>query len=142
MLRPLLIAWMLIPLLAHAQQGKLSKARRVALVIGNSEYTGLAKLPAVPKDVALISDALSKVGFEVHKYENFKVRDFIAAFRTEAPKLVSPGDVCVIYYAGYAVQGEDDNYLLPVDFDPQDGRELQARSLHYKILQNALRDIG
>jgi sulfatase modifying factor 1 len=118
MVRAAVVACALFLLVAHAQD--LSKSRRVALVIGNSAYTLLPKLPSVPKDVEAISAALKKAGFEVYQVNDFKLPEFFqGAF--DLGNHLKAGDVCVLYYAGYVVQGEDDNYLLPVNFDPNQG---------------------
>jgi len=113
----------------------------MALVIGNSEYTSLAKLPAVPKDVALISDALAKAGFKIYTVQDFKLPDFFRGDELEFRKGLSAGDTCLIYYAGYAVQAGDDNYLLPVNFDPKDTREMQYRAYHFKRMQQILESL-
>src|SRR5438105_3847041 len=101
-----------------------ASAPRVALVIGNSDYSLLPKLPPVKSGVTLISDALGKAGFDVYQVQDFKLPEFYTGDALEFAKHLPAGAVCLIYYAGYAVQGEDDNYLLPVNFDPMDSRDL------------------
>jgi formylglycine-generating enzyme required for sulfatase activity len=125
---------------AHAQD--LSKANRVALVIGNSGYSLLPKLPSVAKDVVAVSDALSKAGFDVFKVNDFKLPEFFTGGSVEFEKHLKGRDVCVVYYAGYAVQGDGDNYLLPVNFDPQDQRALQDRAYLFVKLQEKLEAHG
>jgi formylglycine-generating enzyme required for sulfatase activity len=141
MARASLFAFTLILVVANAQQVSAPKAKRVALVIGNSNYGSLPKLPSVPKDVLLISDALGKAGFDVHQFPDLKMQDFFAVLTVEASKILTAGDICVVYYVGYAVQGDDDNYLLPVNFDPQDQKELQDRAVHFKRVQETLTDL-
>ena len=135
MVRASVVACTLFLLVAHAQD--LSKARRVALVIGNSGYTLLPKLPSVPKDVEAISGALKNAGFEVYQVNDFKLPEFFPG-ALELGSHLKAGDVCVLYYAGYVVQGEDDNYLLPVNFDPQAQGALQDLAYHLIKLEENL----
>ncbi len=137
MVRATLVACTLLALVANAQEPNVSKARRIALVIGNSGYSSLPKLTSVPNDVAAISDALKKAGFAVTNWLDFKQRDFLAR-AVELRQQLQAGDVCLIYYAGYLVPGDDDNYLVPVDFDPQDPKDLQTRAYHFLRLQEIL----
>ena len=97
--------------------------KRRALVIGNDDYRSLPAVPAAAQDAELMSQALKGAGFEVDSVRNLTVSDSFTKsdFLTkenEFLKRVSAGDICFVYYSGYAVQGdqEDDNYLLPVNF--------------------------
>jgi formylglycine-generating enzyme required for sulfatase activity len=143
MVRAALVACTFLALVANAQDANVSKARRVALVIGNSGYNSLPKLPLVPNDVAAISDALRRAEFEVTPMLDLKQRDFLVR-TVEFGQKLQAGDVCLVYYAGYVVPGDDDNYLVPVDFDPQDPRDLQTRAYHFLRLQEILdgRNVG
>jgi hypothetical protein len=87
--------------------------RRLALVIGNSQYT---QSPLVnPKNDALdIAKALSLTGFNVtlkldvnHK----EMEEVIAEFTSN----LNQDSVGLFYYAGHAIQLKGDNYLIPVD---------------------------
>ncbi len=142
MLRTVLAGLFLFMFVASSQQTAPPGPRRVALVIGNSEYAILPKLPAVKKEAALIAEALRQSGFEVHEFADFKVPDFYTGGEREFADSVHQGDVCFVYYAGYAVQAEDDNYLLPVNFEPQSARDMQERAYHFKRLLQTLESRG
>jgi iron(II)-dependent oxidoreductase len=115
--------------------------RRVALVIGNSAYSTLKPLPYVAQQVFLMTEALRKANFDVHVVENFKWPDYIQEERRFGEQ-IRPGDICLVYYSGYAMQvaADDDNFLLPVNFEPAASAEMEDRAYHFKRLQQMLDD--
>ncbi len=140
MVKKLLGLW-LIALAVRAQQIAPPAPRRVALVIGNAEYTFLPKLPAVKLDTTVIQDALRGSGFEIHLVTDFQYPAFLTT-EAEFEKTLRPGDICFIYYAGYTIQADNDNYLLPVNFDPRSKGEMQTRAYHFKRLLQKLESRG
>jgi Caspase domain len=64
--------------------------RRVALVIGNSDYRSVALLPNPRRDAKAVADTLREIGFDVVKLEMDLGRDAMVralrAFREEADK--------------------------------------------------------
>jgi len=117
-----LFAALLLPLLLCAQENATAPAEhRYALVIGNSQYAvPLPPLPEALVDARLIGAKLTAAGFNVTLVENGVMPDLLIRRESEFLKQLSPGDVVFFYYSGYAVQGEEeDDYLLPVNFNPQ-----------------------
>ena len=88
--------------------------KRLALVIGNSEYIkGPLKNPV--NDAKLIAKALDSLGFEVLEHYNLSTqRDLKNAIREFGIKRDS-ANVGFVYYAGHGVQVNNENYLLPTD---------------------------
>ena len=127
---------------AVAQPPAPAGPRRMALVIGNWQYLSLPQLPSVRADLTVIAKALRQSGFEVHSVENMTVPEFYTGAEAEFRDHLKPGDVCFIYYSGYAVQADDDNYLLPVNFEPQSSKDMQDRAYHFKRLQQMLESRG
>jgi sulfatase modifying factor 1 len=128
---------------ASAQPRASSPGKRWALVIFNSNYKPLPPLPSAAGDAKLMGDVLEKAGFEVHPVKNVTLSDFFAK-EEEFLKGAQAGDVCFVYYSGYAVQGalEDDNYLLPVDFEPQSAKPLEDRAYHLERMRAELEKRG
>jgi formylglycine-generating enzyme required for sulfatase activity len=115
-LRQSVLLILLSNLLAFSQEP--ARASRFAVLIGNSRYSHLPPLTSVGEDLKAIQGALKDAGFQVKVIEDTDYQtlfDGVVAGRyfTE----IRPGDVCFFYYAGYAVQYKDDNYLVPRDFD-------------------------
>ncbi len=90
---------------------------RVALVIGNSDYTGRTPdLPNPVNDAALMAMTLEKLGFDVDIRTNLSRGEMDEAFRAHRDRLSAggPDAVGLFYYAGHGVQLDDANYLIPV----------------------------
>ncbi len=90
------------------------KEKRLALVIGNSEYLYGGTLPNPVNDARAMSDVLQKVGFEVMKFENLNQKDMKMAIDDFGSKLYGY-DVGLFYYAGHGIQSEGFNYLIPIE---------------------------
>ncbi len=102
--------------------------KRVALVIGNSRYTGLP-LDNPENDAKLVATTLRRLGFEVNQQLNLGVRDFRRAVREFARQTQADDGVAVLYYAGHGVQIDGRNYLLPVDVNLRDQEEVKDDSI-------------
>ncbi len=88
--------------------------KRLALVIGNSEYLYGGTLNNPINDARAMSEVLQKVGFEVLKYENLNQKDMKRAIDEFGAKLYDY-DVGLFYYAGHGIQSGGFNYLIPVE---------------------------
>jgi hypothetical protein len=100
-----------IPILAAP-----ADAPRIALVFGNSAYTGSINALANPgNDAHDIAAKLEGNGWRVILSENANRRD-MARRLTELHDLLkaSPGATALFFYAGHGVQLEGKNYLLPI----------------------------
>jgi uncharacterized caspase-like protein len=94
-------------LAAHAE-------KRVALVIGNSEYKHTPRLENPKNDAADMAEMLGKLGFTVLAGYDLdkaamdrKVRDFAQA--------LAGAQVGLFFYAGHGLQAGGLNYLVPTD---------------------------
>lgn len=89
--------------------------RRVALVIGNSNYTSAPSLRNTIGDATAIANLLKSVGFDtVISRNDLGVVDFKRALR-EFLITAENADIAVVYYAGHGVEMGGTNYLIPVD---------------------------
>jgi uncharacterized caspase-like protein len=135
-------AWLiLVALCAHAAlaqpddrasrvappQPAVAAERRIALVIGNSDYPG-APLRNPVNDARDMAAALTKAGFQVTLRENIGLRGMAEAIRAFGDAM-QPDGVAVFYFAGHGVQVKDRNYLLPVDADIQREDEIPYATL-------------
>lgn len=88
--------------------------RRVALVIGNSNYAVFGRLPNPAKDARAIADELQRLGFDVTHADNLGIgamRKALAAFEEKA----TGADWALVYYAGHGIELDGKNWLVPVD---------------------------
>jgi uncharacterized caspase-like protein len=89
--------------------------KRVALVIGNSDYQNVAPLTNPSNDAAAIAAILTKANFDVvDSKANLSGIEMKRTLREFGNK-VRDADVAVIYYAGHGIELEGSNYLIPVD---------------------------
>ncbi len=89
--------------------------KRVALVIGNSSYKHVSKLPNPSRDASAISAMLKKAGFDVvESRDNLGINDMRRAMRDFSDK-TRDADIAVVFYAGHGIEVDGTNYLIPVD---------------------------
>lgn len=89
--------------------------KRVALIIGNSSYEKVARLPNPANDATLVADTLKSAGFDdVVLRRDLKIADMRRTLRDFVDKS-RDADVAVIYYAGHGIEVDGVNYLVPVD---------------------------
>ncbi len=88
--------------------------KRVALVIGNSDYRHVFELPNPVNDAKNMAAALTRMGYKVTALENAtgaQMRSGLAAFASEA----KTADTALVFYAGHAIETEGDYLTIPVD---------------------------
>jgi hypothetical protein len=89
--------------------------RRAALVIGNSAYQNVAKLPNPVKDADAVAEMFRAAGFEsVQLLANLGNLDFKRAIQRFEDAAIG-ADIAVIFYSGHAIEINGTNYILPVD---------------------------
>jgi uncharacterized caspase-like protein len=89
--------------------------KRVALVIGNSAYQKVAKLPNPANDAAAVAAMLKAAGFDlVESKSNLTAADLRKTLRDFGNK-ARDADMAVVYYAGHGIELDGTNYLIPVD---------------------------
>ena len=99
---------------ALAEEPKALKG--VALVIGQSDYEHVAKLPNPENDARAIEEMLDKLGFETDvatDRDARKLRRDLEGFVEDA----EGADVAIIYYSGHGIEAGGENFLVPVDAD-------------------------
>ena len=118
--RPIWIA-VLYGLVLLACSISVAKAdRRVALVVGNSNYSNSSLFLSIPKNDAIdVAAALRAVGFEVLQVIDANKRDLDLNMAKFA-RLAIDADAALFYYAGHAVQYQGRNYLMPTDAEVED----------------------
>src|SRR5215471_2922956 len=90
--------------------------KRIALVVGNAAYQAEA-LPTAANDAGLIAQTLQAAGFDVVGARDLDQDSLRRSFRDFLEKATNsgPDTVAFIYFAGYGLQLEGENYLVPID---------------------------
>ena len=87
---------------------------RVALVVGNSTYAHIGRLPNPDSDAVDMSAALRRLGFEVTTEldaDRVELTEALRAFTRQS----AGADVSLVFYAGHGIEMDGVNYLVPVD---------------------------
>ncbi len=84
--------------------------------------------------------ALTGAGFKVMAVQDAALPGFGESAVPEFLAEIRPGDVCLFYYSGYAVQTEEDNFMLPVNFDPATKSRILGRAYPFGRLAQELED--
>lgn len=99
--------------------------KRIALVIGNADYDGNARLKNPVRDAALIASSLKACQFDVILRNNLDRRSFVKAVDSFSRKIrESPSCTALFYYSGHGLQHSGENYIIPLrsligaDVDP------------------------
>jgi Caspase domain/WD domain, G-beta repeat len=112
--------------------------RRVALVIGNSAYRRVARLPNPSTDADLIGAALRRTGIEdVTVAHDLDRAGMVAALKAFASK-ADAADWAVIYYAGHGIEIGGTNYLIPVDAKLETDRDVPEEAISLEQIQSKL----
>jgi formylglycine-generating enzyme required for sulfatase activity len=99
--------------------------KRIALVIGNADYDGNAKLNNPARDAQLIASSLKNCQFNVILKNNLDKRGLVKAIDSFSRKIrESPSCISLFYYSGHGLQHAGENYIIPLhslietDVDP------------------------
>lgn len=133
-MRTMLIVFLMIA----AGTSAIATETRVALVIGNSRYTSVSDLANPANDAADIGAALETAGFRVSRVmdADFEtMRRQLARFGYRAAE----AEVAVIYFAGHGMELSRRNYLLPVDAELRDLRDVTFHGVPLDLLREAAR---
>jgi uncharacterized caspase-like protein len=114
--------------------------RRLALVIGNSEYR-YSPIKNPVNDARAVADSLKALGFEVILRENTGMAAMLESIRDFSMRARN-SDVRLLYYAGHGIQTKGKNYLIPVDAEIQSEDEIPGKSADLTELIDRLGALG
>ncbi len=114
-----------------------SAQKRLALVIGNSDYVSQSDLKNPVNDARLMKATFEKLGFKVHYHANAtstQMKEGIRKFHAD----LTPGCITAIFFSGHGAQVDDRNYILPVDLKAQFKYEVKQTSPSLKDLLSVM----
>lgn len=108
----------------------VAMAERLALVVGNGDYTAAADLPNSVNDASAVADALKRLDFKVTLMTDAG-GDSLWAEMDRFVANAEGADSVVFYYAGHAFQMSGVNYLVPVSakLESREGAKAETWSL-------------
>ncbi|TPJ68805.1 tetratricopeptide repeat protein [Mesorhizobium sp. B2-7-1] len=112
--------------------------RRVALVIGNSEYREIPALKNPDKDADDVSKTFRLAGFEVFTAKDLTRLQFEERFRNYLAA-ADGADLAVVYYSGHGFQIGGENFLIPVDASLKDAADMEVQAIKVNDILRQLR---
>jgi uncharacterized caspase-like protein/TPR repeat protein len=120
---------------AHAQP-----ERRVALLIGNSAYSGGMPVLTYPlQDTRALEQSLKKLNFEVQVVHNADQKAMGRAIRDFGSK-AREAQIAMVYYSGHGMQARDENYLIPVGAAIETEGDLDIEAIQLRALMRQIED--
>ena len=115
-----------------------SNGKRVALVIGNSNYKIITALENPSKDAELVAKSLKAVGFdEVVVKLNLTRSQMVTALK-DFEKVADSADWAAIYFAGHGIEVSGVNYLVPVDAQLTGENSISTQTVNLEYLLNSV----
>jgi hypothetical protein len=99
---------------------------RVALLVGNTNYTVVEKLRNPKNDVIAVQRELRRIGFStttLYDATAEQIAQYVRLFREDA----QDADWALFYFAGRGVEIDGVNYMVPVDVDLESNRDIAPR---------------
>jgi len=112
--------------------------RRVALVIGNSEYRDIPALKNPDKDAEDVSNTFRLAGFDVFVAKDLTKLQFEKEFRNYLAA-ADGADLAVVYYSGHGFQIGGENFLIPVDASLKDAADIEVQAVKLDDVLQQLR---
>ncbi len=104
----------LLILIFGFQSSVFGAEKRIALIIGNSDYQFVSSLDNPTNDAKAVAKALKKIGFSVTLKLDQNLKGMKKTIKDFGKRLRS-GDIGLFYYAGHGIQRHGENYLVPID---------------------------
>jgi len=107
------------------------QAKRIALVMGNDNYTSVSKLQKAGNDATAMARELKNAGFTVQLHKDLNYRGMVRAVEAFTNNITG-GDEVVVFFAGHGVQIRNGSYLLPTDIEANSESEVEKTA--YELL--------
>lgn len=112
--------------------------RRVAFVIGNSEYRQFPALKNPVKDAEDVSKTFRLAGFEVFVARDLTKLHFEEQFRSYLAA-ADGAELAVVYYSGHGFQIGGENFLIPVDASLKQAADIEVQAIKLNDVLEQLR---
>lgn len=115
--------------------------KRLALVIGNSDYPKGSYLENPVHDADSVAKKLKELNFDVIKITDCTLRDMNEGVKDFA-KRATDYDVALFFYAGHGMQSEGENYLIPIDAELETQADVKYNCTSLNYLLDKLDECG
>jgi hypothetical protein len=113
---------------------------RIALVVGNSSYQSLPPLKTPANDAKALADLLTAANFQVFWGADIAQTDMRRAIRDFSAAAAAKGadTVALLFFAGYGIQVDGENFLIPVDARIEREADVAVEAVRLADVVNAL----
>ena len=115
--------------------------KRIALVMGNSEYQYFPALSNPINDAVDMAANLEETGFTVRRCLNGSRREMLDNIR-EFGEDIKQGGVGLFFYAGHGLQVKGENFLIPVDADIRHQDEVEDSGIKASAVLRKMETAG
>ena len=136
-MKKLLIIFLPVLLVVHA----IGQEKRLALVIGNSNYIHGGTLANPENDADSISKILIGLGFNVLSHKNLDQKS-MQQLIDDFGEMLKHYDVGLFFYAGHGIQAKGTNYLIPVDANIRSENDVEYNCVKAGRLLGNMEDAG
>ena len=116
-----------------------AQAKRLALVMGNDNYTHVSKLEKAGNDADAMARELRTAGFTVQLQKNLNYRAMVKTVESFAGGITG-GDEVIVFFAGHGVQLRTGSYLLPTDIEASSESEIEKTAYALDDLAQKISD--
>ncbi|MBI1205438.1 MAG: hypothetical protein GC182_23285 [Rhodopseudomonas sp.] len=119
-------------------------AKRIALVVGNSDYRHVAHLPNPANDAELVVKTLKGLGFTfIGQGAQLNLdKDAFDQAVMDFGNAAQNADVALFYYAGHGLQIKGHNYLVPVSANPRKEADVDFQMLDVGLVLRQMESAG
>lgn len=116
-------------------------AQRLAIVIGNQDYTHVESLRNPVNDADQVRARLESLEFDVLHLPNVRRDDLVPQLDAFLSAYADP-DFVLFYFSGHGVEVEGVNYLLPVDADFSVGQTMADQAWALQPIMQRIEALG
>ena len=121
-----------------SSQANATSTKRVALLIGNTNYKHQAALENPANDVELIGRTLRSAGFSKVVIEKDLTREGIYSALNRFSKIAGRADFSLVHYAGHAIQVSGRNFIIPVDASLETDTQIDLQTIDANVVLAAI----
>ncbi|UCH13493.1 MAG: caspase family protein, partial [Bacteroidales bacterium] len=119
----------------------IAQNKRLALVIGNSNYIHGGTLANPENDADAITEKLIELGFNVLSHKNVDQKS-MQQMIDDFGIMLRHYDVGLFFFAGHGIQAKGTNYLIPVDADIRTENDIEYDCVKAGRLLAKMEDAG
>jgi hypothetical protein len=96
----------------------MAQERRIALVIGNTDYEHVVRLPNAEEDAIQVASKLRGIGYQVQRALNASTAELTLKIQKFKDDLAKGPAIALVYYSGHGIEFNGRQFMVPVDAKP------------------------